>query len=278
MPDVRFRFPDVLPLALVVGFLLFDVTMPLVLPDVLAVLMIAKGIVIAETWLLAVWAALGSSSWIRRVGISLVLSVVSVGLFEHGLIYIVTWGFSAGIREVFLAPIELIGLMFPLLVWRGWRGCRIISENQAATAGVQRFSLAQLLSATAIVAAGVAFGKLGVAELPDPDFQRSMLISACVTSVILSLLAVVPLTWLCLRVRFSRALAWLASLTAVTNGVAIALMYWYWGGGRLEEGLAGLAYCDAVALTFTGALLLLRRLGRFILVSGRLAARSRPPL
>lgn len=263
-----------LPAILVIVFLFFDASLPFIiarLPNLLAVLMLAKGVVIAETWLLAVWAALVSSPWIRRVGISLALSVVGVGLFEHGLIYIVTWGFSAGIREVFLAPIEFIGLMFPLLVLRVWRGWRLISEHQAAPAGVQRFSLAQLLSATALVAAAIAFGQLGVAELPNPDFQRSMLISACVTCLILSVVAVVPLTWLCFRVRFSRAVGWLASLAVATNGVAIALMCRYWSGGQLDEGFAGLAYCDAVPLTFVSTLLLLRRVGRFALVSGCLA-------
>lgn len=273
MQCARFRSRDVLPAILVVGFLFFDAAMPLViarLPEVPAVLMLAKGVVVAENWLLAMWAALGPAPWIKRVAISLLLSVASAGLFEHGLIHITTWGFTPGIRQIFLAPMELIALAFPLLVLRGWRGWRLVSGRAVSIAGAQRFSLRQLFLATALVAAAVAFAQLGLVELPGLDFQRSMLISDCVQCVIMSLTVVIPLTWLCLRVRFHRAVAWLGCLTVATNSLALALMHHSWSGRQLEEGFAGLAYCDAALLTFAGILLLLRRVGLHSLAAARL--------
>lgn len=271
MPGDRLGVANILPAVLVIGFLCFDAAMPLAvarMPDELPVLMFSHGVVIAEIWLLAVWAALGSAPWGRRVAISLVLSMMSVGLFEHGLIYIATWGYTAGIRQVFLAPLELITLACPLLVLRGWRGWHFASDQCVPAGGPQRFSLRQLFFATALVAAAIPVAQLGVAELPTTDFQRGMLVGYCITSLTLSALAVIPLTWLCLKVRFPHAVTWLGLLAIATNCVAIALMCCFWTGRQLREGLAGLAFCDAVPLTYAGILLLLRRTRRVTLLSG----------
>ena len=285
-----FRRGQALPATIVIAFLLFDAAAPFGLarmPELVWVLMAANGVVVAQLWLLAVWTALGPPPWIRRALLALLLSMVSAGLFEHGLIYIAAFGFTPGIRELFLAPLELIALMLPLLVLRGWRGWRLLLADGDVVEGPQRFSLRQLFLATALVAAAVALAQLGVAELsaPDfavgnlpilsaPDFRRSMVISACVRSLILSLVVVIPLTWLCLRVRLARAVPVLSFLAGTGNGLVFAVMWRYWNGSRLAEGFGGLALVDGVLLTFSGTLLLLRAGGVLRLTDPREGAMS----
>ena len=158
-----------------------------------ALLIVAIGTLVAQTFVLAVWISFSEGRWLGRCGIpALVLICLAT---TSGL------GAGASVPEAAGAALPLavllgvlVALFIPLRRVRGWR---LTTRQDAVPGGLGRFRIGDLLIWMVVIAVPLAIIRLFASLLSNQDITTGM------RAIAMLVLLLLPLFWLALLAAFA---------------------------------------------------------------------------
>lgn len=219
-------------------------------------------ILISQAGFLSFWAVWGPQPPLKRAVISL---VATLALYLELLItLLVSMESSADdVKSLFSAlfvPLAFFSLQTPQWMLKFAIGAKMVHRAQAAAAdaGARRFTLAQLLGATAAVAVSLAAARQGITLLDSGGApEETMVIVALAYSGVpagIGLLLCVPCTWAVLIA--SDTFRAVAALTGYGAFLCLALCMAAFASVNFRVGPAGVGWTLLFAIALVGCSLL----------------------
>lgn len=186
----------------------------------LAVLFVAVGTLVAQTFVLAVWMSFSSSRWLARVAVPALLLVAFA--MASGL------GAGAGTLEAAAGAALPLTVLFAILVamfipLRRVRGWRLTARPDARPGELGRFRIGDVLIWMVVIAVPLAIVRLFSTFVSAQDVTAGML------AILVSVILMLPLLWLALLASLapSHRQLWLLAVLVAYAGLATALAAWF---------------------------------------------------
>lgn len=175
---------------------------------------------------LAVWVAFGCGTWPVRLGMALIASACLYAMIQAQLSPPqASW---QGIVAPFAAmPLESLSLVTPLAIVATLTGRRLQHKGVPPNVGPsrRRFSIADLLLITAVVAVGLALARWKYTTDGEAgNAARDLMLSALV-GLVLSTICVLPIVWTTLAVHRHLLALLLTGLVMATFVASLLLMF-----------------------------------------------------